>query len=297
MEDSLDQFIEAGKLGSKIREESRRLIIVDESLLDIAETIEQMIMEEGAKPAFPVNLSINEIAAHYTPESECNLFLKESDLIKVDIGVELNGGLADTAYSMDLSGKKQKLIESTEQALGSAINFMKAGIKVGDIGGIIEDKIKSYGFNPISNLTGHLIKTNDLHAGVEIPNVRSKNSYQLKVGEIFAVEPFATTGEGYVSDMEQVEIFGLYAPNQIRMRQSRRILQYALDNYGMLPFAERWIRKQFNSKILVNTALREMLASQVIKGYPVLREKSGGVVAQTEHTVLIEEDHVKILTK
>lgn len=295
--EEIDSFIEAGKIASKIRKESKRLIIVDESLLDIAETIEQMILEEDAEPAFPVNLSVNEIAAHYTPESESQLSLNEGDVIKVDIGVELNGGLADTAYTVDMSGKYEKLVKSSEDALESALNFMKAGISVGDIGGVIEDKVKSYGFNPISNLTGHLIQTNDLHAGIEIPNVRTKNSYKIKVGEIFAVEPFTTTGEGYVSDMEEVGIFSLHMPNQIRMRQSRKILQFVLDSYGMLPFAERWIRKEFKSKLLVSASLKELLSAQIIKGYPVLRERSGGIVAQTEHTVLVEENGVRVLTK
>ena len=127
--------------------------------------------------------------------------------------------------------------------------------------------------------------------------MKSKNSYNIKEGQIFAVEPFATTGSGYVADMEQVEIFSLHMPNQIRMRQSRKILQYALETYGMLPFAERWVRNEFKSKILVGAALREMLSAQIIKGYPVLRDKDGGIVAQTEHTILVEEKGVRVLTR
>jgi methionyl aminopeptidase len=168
---------------------------------------------------------------------------------------------------------------------------------VGEIGGVIEDAITSYGYKPISNLSGHMIKSNELHAGVEIPNVRMKDPYQLKEGEIFAVEPFATTGQGYVEDLDQVEIFSLFSPAKVRMRQSRKIVDHVIRNYGMLPFAERWVRKEFKSKLLVSAALKELLENHFIRGYPVLREVSRGMVAQSEHTILVTSDGCEVLTR
>lgn len=295
-DNEIEAFREAGKLASRIREDSKRLIIVGESLLDIAETIEQMIAEEGAKPAFPVNISINDIAAHYTPEAESQESLDEKDLVKVDMGIELNGGLSDTAYTIDLSGENEKLVQASQDALAKAIEAIKPGMAVGEIGGVIEDTIKGYGFKPIANLSGHMIKSNELHAGVEIPNVRTNDRYVLKDGEIFAVEPFSTTGNGYVEDLDQVEIFSLYSPAKVRMRQSRKIIEHVIKNYGMLPFAERWVRKEFKSKLLVSAALRELLENQFIRGYPVLREVSRGLVAQSEHTILVTSDGCEVLT-
>ena len=244
-DEEIEAFKESGKLASKIREDSKRLIMVGESLLDIAETIEQMIGEEGAKPAFPVNISINDIAAHYTPEAGSEASLGENDLVKVDMGLELNGGLSDTAYTIDLSNQYEKLVKASEDGLEKAIAAIKPGMKVGEIGDVIEQTIKGYGFKPISNLSGHMIKSNELHAGVEIPNIKTNDPYALKEGEIFAVEPFATTGNGYVEDLDQVEIFSIYSPSKVRMRQSRKIVEHVIKNYGMLPFAERWIRKEF----------------------------------------------------
>ncbi len=296
-DDEIEAFREAGRLASRIREDSKRLIMVGESLLDIAETIEQMMAEEGAKPAFPVNISINDIAAHYTPEFESEATLGETDLVKVDIGMELKGALSDTAYTIDLSGENEKLVEASKAGLEKAISLIRAGMPVGEIGGAIEDTIKEYGFRPIANLSGHMIKSNELHAGVEIPNVRTKDSYQLKTGEIFAVEPFATTGEGYVEDLDHVEIFSLYAPAKVRMRQSRKIVDFVIKNYGMLPFAERWVRKEFKSKLLVSAALKELLENQFLRGYPVLREVGRGLVSQAEHTVLVTADGCEVLTK
>lgn len=296
-EDNIEEFREVGKIGAKIREDSKRLIMVGESLLDIAETVENMIAEQDCVPAFPVNISINDIAAHYTPETGSEASIEEKDVVKIDIGVSLNGAIADTAYTIDLGGENEKLVEASEKALEKAIEMIKPGAKIGEIGGAIEETITGYGFKPISNLTGHKIKTGILHAGVEIPNIKSNDPYELKAGEIFAVEPFATTGAGYVEDQEQVEIFSLYAPAAVRMRQARKIIEHVINEYGALPFAERWIRKKFPSKLLVSAALKELLESHFIKGYPVLREAEKGLVSQAEHTLLITEEGNEILTK
>lgn len=293
----LSDFEEAGKIAAKVREESKALIMVGESILDIAETIERMIREEGVAPAFPANVSLNEIAAHYTPEKGDYALLKETDLVKVDFGVSLNGAIADTAYTIDLGEKNSKLVEAAEKALENAIAGIKPGVRVGGIGGIVEETIKGYGFRPIANLTGHMIKTGLLHAGIDIPNVKTEDPYEFQVGDIFAVEPFATDGKGFVSDTEQVEIFSLYLPGGLRMRQSRQILTHILDNYGMLPFAERWLMDKFPSKLLVNNALKEMLRVQVLKAYPVLKEAGGGLVSQAEHTIVVEDDGARILTQ
>lgn len=296
-EKELNDFKQAGKIASKIREESRSLIMVGESLLDVAETIEQMIKEEGAKPAFPVNISINEIAAHYTPEFGSESSLGENDLVKVDLGIEVNGALSDTAYSVDLSGKNEKLVSASKEALDKAIATIKPGVKVGDVGGVIEETIKSFGFKPISNLAGHMIRSHELHAGIDIPNVKTDDPYEFQEGDIFAVEPFATNGAGFVEDLEQVEIFSVYMPANIRMRQSRKIAEFVLKNFGTLPFAERWIRKEFSSRLLVSAALKEMLQSHLLRGYPVLRESGKGLVAQTEHTILVTKTGCEVLTK
>src|SRR3989338_1941692 len=296
--EELDNFIEAGKIAGRIREESKSLIMVDEPLLDIAETIEKMIYDEGVQPAFPVNISINDNAAHYTPEFECALTLGENDVVKIDLGVAIEGAISDTAYTIDLSGKNENLVKASSEALDAALLAIKPGVGVGEIGGIIEDKIKSYGFKPISNLTGKMIKSNDLHAGVSVPNVRGTgDSYTFKVGDIFAIEPFATNGRGQVEDSEQVEIFSIHSAQPIRMRQSRQILQHVIEKYGVLPFAERWVRREFKSKLLVSAALKEMLEAGVLRGYPVLKEQAGSLVAQFEHTILIEENGARVLSK
>ncbi len=283
-----EDFIESGRIAAKVREESRKLIMVDESLLDIAETVEQMILEEGAKPAFPLNISVNEEAAHFSPESGCERTLGESDVVKVDIGVSVDGALTDTAYTTDLSGRYGKLVEASEMALEAAIKLMVPGTKISEISATIEETIKSYGFLPISNLTGHMIQKGLLHAGVEVPNVRSSVPYSLKEGDVFAIEPFASTGSGFVQDTDQVEIFSLINPKPLRLPQARKIQEFIMREYRALPFAQRWLDAK-HSRIMVNSALKEMISQKIAAAYPVLKDSGDGLVSQAEHTILVEE--------
>jgi len=297
IKDNIEDFRTAGKITAKIREESKRLIMVGESFLDIADMIEQMIEKEGAKPAFPVNISPNDIAAHHTPAIDETRTVEENDLLKIDLGVSFNGAIGDTAYTIDLSGKNQQLVDAAEEALAAVIKAIKPGVKIGELGAITEEVAKKYGFKPIENLSGHMIKTGLLHAGIDIPNVKTDDDYEIKEGEIYAIEPFMTNGAGRVIDTDEVGIFGFYGPGNVTMRQSRKVLEHIIKEYKLLPFAERWIIRKFNSKILINAALRELLREQIIIGYPMLREEKGGLVSQAEHTVLVTSDGCEILTK
>ncbi len=290
-----EDFIESGKLAAKVREESKSLIMVEESLLDIAETVEQMILQEGAKCAFPLNISVNEQAAHFTPETGCLLMLGENDVVKVDLGVSINDALTDTAYTVDLSGKHGKLVEASATALENAIKLMKPGTRIAEVSATIEETVKSFGFLPISNLTGHMIKKGLLHAGVEVPNVRTAMPYVLREGDIFAIEPFASSGSGLVQDTDQVEIFSLINPKPLRLPQARKIQEQIMRDYRLLPFAQRWLDSG-NSRLMVNTALKEMMAQRVVISYPVLKDSGDGLVSQAEHTILVGEEPL-VLTK
>lgn len=291
-----ENFEKAGKIACEIVKSSKKLIMVGESVLDIAESIEKMIEDTGAKPAFPANVCINDVAAHFTPGYDCPILIGETDVVKIDLGVHVDGCIGDTAYTVDLSGENGKLVEASENAFNAAMASMKEGVKVGDIGGIIEEEITKLGFKSVENLTGHKIRPYALHAGIEIPNVKRDDGYELKEGDVFAVEPFATTGEGRVKDAPQVEIYSLETPKNVRMRQSRRILAYVIETYFTLPFAERWLHKEVKSDILLKTALKELVNTGVFHPYPVLKEAGKGLVSQHEHTVVVEKDGVRILT-
>ena len=285
----------AGEIARKIKKEIPKLVIVGNSYKDVAETVESMIMDEGAKPAFPVNISVNEVAAHYTPSVDEDKEFGEEDLVKVDFGVWVDDAITDTAITIDLAGRYNKLITTVEEALEKALKAIKPGVTVGEVGEIIEKEIRKNGFKPISNLTGHKIEPLLLHAGVEIPNIKTKDPYEFSTGEVFACEPFATLeeGAGYVKETEEVSIFSLFQPRQPRMRHTRKLLMHIIQKYKTMPFAERWVQKEMGSKLLLHSAIKEMLKDGTLEAYPVLVEANKMPVAQAEATFIVEEEGVR----
>jgi len=293
----IEKYEKAGRIAFEVLQECKPLIKPGMKLLEIAETAERKIAEKGAKPAFPPNISVNEVAAHFTPEKDCQLVLGESDVVKLDIGVHVDGFIGDNALTVDLSNQNGKLLEAAEKALDAAICSIHTGAKLGEIGAEVEAAIKGFGFKPIENLTGHALGEYNLHAGIEIPNIGNKDPNQLQEGMVVAIEPFATNGAGRVSEAPQVEIFSLLEPLPVRMRESRRLLNYVEENFKTLPFAERWLYTDFHSKLLLHAALRELVFSGVLKQYPVLKDAGKGLVSQAEVTVVVEKDAARVLTK
>lgn len=292
----LEAFRKAGKIAGKVAHDSKMLINPGESLTDVAESVEKMIFEAGALPGFPCNISINDTAAHYTPEIGAEGLIGEKDVVKIDLGVSVDGCVGDLAYTIDLSGEQGKLLEASQAALDAAIAAMKPGVRTGDVGAVIEHEIKSRGFKPIENLTGHKIEPFSLHAGASIPNIKTDESYVLEEGDVFAIEPFATNGIGRVTDSSQVEIFSVQADGKLRMRSSRELLNKLVQRFFTLPFAERWLVGEFNSRLMLSAALKELLNAGCLHPYPVLKEAGKGTVSQFEHTVIIEHDGAKVIT-
>jgi methionyl aminopeptidase len=293
----IEKYEKAGKIAFEVLQETKQLIKPGAKLLDIADAAENKIREKGAQPAFPANISINEAAAHFTPEKDSTLVFGEKDIVKLDIGVHVDGFIGDNALTVDLSNENGKLVEASEKALDAAICTVRAGAKLGDIGAEVEAAIKGFGFKPIENLTGHSLGEYDLHAGVEIPNVGNNDPNTLSEGAVIAIEPFATNGLGRVSEAPDVEIFSLEGKLPVRMRESRRLLTYVEENYKTLPFAERWLYKDFHSKLLLHAALRELVSSGALRQYPILKESGSGLVSQAELTVVVEKDAARVLTK
>ena len=280
------KIIEAGEIAKQVKEFAKSIIKPNIKLLDIAEKIESKIIELGGKPAFPVNLSINEIAAHYTPSY--NDETKANGLLKVDIGVQIDGEIADTAFSIDLENSKEnkKLIEASEKALKNVIQNVKIGISLGEIGKTVQQTIESEGFSPIINLSGHEMKEHELHAGLMIPNVDNKMPDKITKG-LYAIEPFATSGSGRVIEGKPSGIYLLQDDKNVRNNEARKILNFIIKEYKTLPFCSRWIVKKFGIKSLF--ALRQLEENGNLHQYPQLIEISHSKVSQSEHTVLIED--------
>jgi methionyl aminopeptidase len=291
--ETLEKYIKAGEIAAQVLDYAKRIVKKDMLVVELAEAIEKKIFELKAKPAFPVNISINDLAAHYHPLLNDKLTIKEEDYVKIDVGVHIDGFIGDTAATVRLAGKDD-LIKCSEKMLDSAIRIIRTGITIGEIGETIENTAKEFGFNPIRNLTGHSLDRFDVHAGLTVPNVKTDSKYQLREDEVIAIEPFCTAGNGLVKDSGSALIFRWINDRPTRMIEARKILELARYRYERLPFAKRWIQKEI-SPLKVELALKELQAVNAIYGYQPLREVSEKPVAQSEHSLIVREKPI-ILT-
>ncbi len=289
-----EKILLAGKIGSEAVAYAKSFIKRDMKLIDIAEKIEDKIRELGGEPAFPTGLSIDSIAAHYTPYPNDETLAH--GLLKVDLGAHVDGYISDTSFSIDLDNNKEnlKLIEASESALENVSKIVKKGITTGEIGKEVLRSMISLECNPIVNLSGHQIDRYDLHAGCNIPNYPDESTHELADG-VYAIEPFSTRGGGKVHDGNPSSIYVLVNNKNVRSSIAREVLTYIVEGYGSLPFCSRWIVKEFGSKAVLG--LNQLESNGNLHHFSTLVESSGANVAQTEHTFLVEGDKVTITTK
>jgi methionyl aminopeptidase len=285
----LEKYRKAGVMLKEVRENAVPRVKKGAKLLDVANEIEAEIFSKGGKPAFPVNISINSEAAHDTPGVDDERVFGD-DIVKVDIGIHIDGYIADTAVTVDLSNNPD-LVKASRKALEEAIKLVRAGVNTQEIGAVIEETIDSFGFKPVYNLTGHGLEQYVQHSEPAIPNKRIGQGVELKAGQVIAIEPFATDGIGIVVEGSLMEIFGVSRIKPVRMPYEREVLK-AIQEYNGLPFAARWLS---NIKFL-DKALTSLMRQGIIHGYPVLVEHQHGMVSQAEHTMIVTEDGCELTT-
>jgi len=289
----MDDWVKAGKIGGEAREYGKKLIKVGASLLDVTEKVEDKIIKLGGVPAFPVDLSINDMAAHYSALVDDKTVFSDNDVVKLDLGVSVNGAMSDTACTVDLGGKYKDLIKASEEALKEALKIVKPGVRVCDIGDVVQKKISEFGFSPIKNLGGHGLDKYQVHSKPSIPNFDNGDKTELEKGQIVAIEPFASTGVGMVMEGRPSEVYMLINKKPIRDMTARKILKFVDETYRGMPFHKRWLIKKFNK---VQITLNNMERLGILKQFGQLPERSKGIVSQTEHSILID-DKIKILTE
>ncbi len=297
MDETIEKWKTAGKLAGEAREYGRDLLKEGANFLEIARKIEDFINKKEAKPGFPVQISINDIAAHYTPLPDDTNILKSGDVVKLDLGVHIDGYIGDTALTVEINtNNNQDLIKASKKALDEAIKLCKPGVKVCEIGETVNETITSFGFKPIKNLSGHKVDRYILHSYISIPNFNNNDQTKLEEGMVIAIEPFATTGIGLVKEGKPSSNYRLHNPKPVRDPITREILKFIQEEFVTLPFAKRYLALKFPiSKI--NFALSNLEKFEIIYQYPQLLEKQAGCqVSQHEHTIYISDTPI-VLTK
>jgi methionyl aminopeptidase len=295
--EALAKFKLSGKILRETREEMRGYVKENMPIIDVCEKAENTIRAKGGKPAFPCNVSRNEITAHYTSPPNDEKTIPEKAVVKVDIGVQVDGYVTDTAFTACFNPEHERMAETAELALKTAIQNIHGEMLIGRIGGIIETAIRNRGFKPISNLTGHSVGRYLIHAGTSIPNVSQISLTKIHTGEIFAIEPFVTLPDaaGRVEDASEMTIFRFLKSKSLQTSNAKQMSKFIERNFKTLPFAERWL-KEAVPKEKHAMAFNELLKSRTLMAYPVFVEASGKPVAQAEHTILVTNDGCEVLT-
>jgi len=295
--DELAKFRLSGKILRETREEMRGYVKENISVLEVCEKAESLIRAKGGKPAFPVNVSIDAVTAHYTAVPDDITIIPAGCTAKIDIGVQVDGYVTDTAFTVAFNPEGHAMTQTAELALNTLIEKVHGNMQLSDVGALVEKTIRNRGFRPITNLTGHSVGRYLIHAGTSIPSVGGFNPHSLEVGGVYAVEPFVTVPDaaGRVDDSTQHTIYRYLKAKSLKTAAAKKLAKYIETNFRTLPFAERWTIGVL-PKEQHKAAFKELLSSKSIMAYPVLVEVSGKPVAQAEHTLLITENGCEVLT-
>lgn len=283
-----EKYVEAGEILTTVMDEAADRVEVGATHLEVADYAEERIRELGGEPAFPVNISIDEEASHAAPGADDETEFGE-DMVCLDVGVHVDGHIADAATTVDLSGNPE-LVEAAEEALDAAIDVVEAGVHTGEVGAEIQDVIEAYGYNPVVNLTGHGMDVYDAHTGPNVPNRALDSGVELQAGDVLAIEPFATTGTGKVGEGTDTEIYEVVGSGNVRDRRARQLLD-DLERFDGLPFAARWLEGS-----RAEMSLQRLVRADIVRSYPVLKEDDGELVSQDEHTLVVTEDGCDVVT-
>ena len=292
--ESLEKWKKACRISAEALEYGVSLIKKGASVMGVCDAVDRKIVSLGAKPAFPSQISLDSVAAHYCCPYDDGTLL-ESQVVKFDVGAHIDGFPGDNAATVDLSGSNSELVKASRNALDAAIKAIRPGIPLSEVGGIIQSEITSLGFSPVRNLSGHGVGRFELHTRPNIPNVGNNDSSVLSSGQVVAIEPFATTGEGIVLEAGNAEVFMQTAHRPLRDAAARQILE-DIEAYENLPFAKRWLVGRF-PPIKVDFALRQLQQLGALHAFPPLVEKGRGLVSQAEHTILVVDSGCEVLTR
>lgn len=289
-DDILEKYREAGRIAAKILQEGAAQIRVGASYLELVESLETRVRDEGGDLAFPLNVSLNEDAAHDTASPGDPRIFATGDLVKLDLGVHIEGYIADTATTIDL-GNNGLLVQASDDALQAAIREVRPGATAGALGAAVQQAIESRGYRPIANLTGHGLDRFVLHRAPTIPNIGSPGGTVLEEGMVFAIEPFATTGSGHVGEKARREIYSRVSTKPVRMPSARAVISDIHERNG-LPFARHWLADRKK-----DLQLPALVRAGILHVYPVLADVPGSLVSQHEHTVIVTDDGCIVTTR
>jgi methionyl aminopeptidase len=295
-EEEVENLLSAGKIVRAVRGMAPAFVFEGAKISEICERVEDEIRRLGGEPAFPCNVGINSIGAHYTSPPDDTTVVPAGTLVKIDLGAHIDGYVADSAITVSVDSEYDDMIRVANEALEKALQVVTIGGKISEVGSVVEKTIRSMGFKPISNLTGHQISRYTIHAGVSIPNVNVVEvggGGRFQPWSVYAIEPFVTLpiATGEVKNGPPGNILHIVRLKGPKDADSRKLFDELYKRYRTLPFAKRWVAK------IDGYRLAKLLKEErTLYEYPVLVEVTGKTIAQAEHTVLTTDKEVVVTT-
>jgi methionyl aminopeptidase len=297
-QEDFEEWMACGKVAARALLVGEAVCKPDVPLVEVVEAVEAYIGEQGFNMAFPCTVSLNECAAHYTPDHNDGREFVAGDVVKIDCGAERKGALSDNAITVEVGGtnKYTDMIETARLCLEEAQTIIGPNCNLGTVGGVIESIAVDRGFRTIKNLTGHSLERYNLHAGLTVPNVSMKIHKRPRIGDVLACEPFVTNSHtARVENSGPGNIYHYEGSRPLRLPSTKQLLAGIQKRHPKLPFAERWITDVIDPrKLAFNIA--QLQKAGLIKHYPALSEKSGGMVTQYENTLIITEEGCVVST-
>lgn len=303
---NLSHVRRAAETHRQVRQYARKAIKPGMSMTDIANLIEDgvrnVVEENGFESGigFPTGLSLNEVAAHYTPNAGDKRILQVGDVLKVDIGVQVKGRICDSAFTLTFEedSKWNPLLDAVRAATDAGIRAAGIDARLGEVGGAIQEVMESHEFEAdgkthqvkcVRNLNGHSIEKYSIHGKKSVPIVNIPNlDTKMEEGEYFAIETFGTTGRGIVVDSGDCSHYARRGnPNHssFRVSSARPLLHTINKHFGSLPFCRRYLDRVGEKNYLLG--LKHLVQLGVVQDYPPLADIPGSMTAQFEHTIYL----------
>jgi methionyl aminopeptidase len=286
-EEILKKCVEAGKIAAQVRREgAEKLSKVGASHVEVMDYCEKRILDLGGGIAW-AQMGVNDVAAHACPTADDESVTEEGDLIKVDIGVHIDGWIADNAMTIEVNSDKYKdMRKASQNALRAAIKLIRPGVQLWELGEAQNSEAEAMGFKIIRNLCGHTLDQNKVHAGISIPTFNNKEKTELQEGWQVAIEPFVTDGQGLIKEKGQATVF-MASGKGGRSPYARKVAEFVKPRNG-LPFTTRELTRSLG-KGPAMLGLRELQKTGGVRAYPPLAEVAGGMVAQFEHSMIVRD--------
>merc|ERR1711981_1417280 len=320
-EEMWDDFRQAAEVHRTTRQwANKELLKPGMKMFDIVERIDQMnrqligekkgdLGELEAGLAFPVGCSLNNCAAHYTPNAGDDTVLQYDDVCKIDFGVHINGRIIDCAFTKTFNPRYDNLTAAVADATNTGVKNAGIDMRLGELGALIQEAMESYEVELdgkmypvkcIRNLNGHSIGQYVIHAGKTVPIVKGGSNQRMEEGEVFAIETFGSTGKGYVNDDGEcshymIDFNSVNNYPSVRTQKARQLAGFLKKEFGTLAWCRRWLDKLGETRYL--GALKQLVDCGWVQDYPPLCDVKGCYTAQLEHTILLRPTCKEIVSR